>query len=399
MPEYRYEVVDKYGKHTKANIEAANIDRVKSILATQDLIVLEVKEASLFSKDIEIGRVKTKDLAVFCQQMYSIVKAGVSTLDALVMTQSTTQNGKLKKALNVIIEKVKGGLSLSFAMKDFADIFPPVMIQMIKAGEESGQLDEIFERLSIQFDKTYRMHNQIKSALAYPKMIIVVMALALCIVCAYIVPMFVDIFKELNTALPWSTKLFMALSDLFTKKWYVLVGIIVFSISFWLILSHNPKGRRFIDKAKLKIPLVNNLVIKTASANFARTLSTLLKAGMDYPTSLDIVKDTMDNTFFIEGIENIKVDVENGIPLTDSLKKTQLFPELLENLLQVGEETGNIEQMLENSANYFEDEVQTATKRLTAALNPIIIVVLGVFVGLLVYSIYTPMFSMYQGIG
>ena len=191
----------------------------------------------------------------------------------------------------------------------------------------------------------------------------------------------------------------MALSDLFSKKWYVLVGIIVFSVSFWLILSHNPKGRRFIDKAKLKIPLVNNLVIKTASANFARTLSTLLKAGMDYPTSLDIVKDTMDNTYFIEGIENIKVDVENGIPLTDSLKKTQLFPELLENLLQVGEETGNIEQMLENSANYFEDEVQTATRQLTSALNPIIIVVLGVFVGLLVYSIYTPMFSMYQGIG
>lgn len=399
MPEYSYVAVDKYGTKTKANIEAASPDRVKSILSSQNLIVVSVKEASIFSKDIEIGRVKTKDLAVFCQQMHSIIKAGVSTLDALSMTQSTTQNGKLKKALGVVIDKLKGGQSLSYAMKDFEDIFPPVMIQMIKAGEASGQLDDIFERLSIQFDKSYRMQNQIKSALAYPKMIVLVMIIALVVVCAYIVPMFVDIFKELNTKIPWSTKLFMALSELFTTKWYIMIIIVVFAVSIWLIISHNEKGRRMIDKVKLKIPLVNNLVIKTASANFARTLSTLLKAGMDYPSSLDIVKDTMDNTYFIDGIQQIKTDVENGLPLTDSLKKTNMFPELLENLLQVGEETGNIEQMLENSANYFEDEVQTATQQLTAALNPIIIIVLGVFVGLLVYSIYTPMFSMYNGIG
>lgn len=399
MPEYSYVAVDKYGTKTKANIEAASPDRVKSILSSQNLIVVSVKEASIFSKDIEIGRVKTKDLAVFCQQMHSIIKAGVSTLDALSMTQSTTQNGKLKKALGVVIDKLKGGQSLSYAMKDFEDIFPPVMIQMIKAGEASGQLDDIFERLSIQFDKSYRMQNQIKSALAYPKMIVLVMIIALVVVCAYIVPMFVDIFKELNTKIPWSTKLFMALSELFTTKWYIMIIIVVFAVSIWLIISHNEKGRRMIDKVKLKIPLVNNLVIKTASANFARTLSTLLKAGMDYPSSLDIVKDTMANTYFIDGIQQIKTDVENGLPLTDSLKKTNMFPELLENLLQVGEETGNIEQMLENSANYFEDEVQTATQQLTAALNPIIIIVLGVFVGLLVYSIYTPMFSMYNGIG
>lgn len=396
MPLYKYESVDEFGKHTTATIEATNIERAKAILQGQKILVTRISDASVLNTEIDLGRVKVKDLALFCQQMLSIIKAGVSTIDALSMTQSTTQNKKLKKVLLVVIEKVEQGQSLSTALREYPDVFPPVMIQMIKAGEESGKLDEIFERLSTQFEKSYKMNNQIKSALAYPKMIILVVILAIVVVCAKIVPMFVDIFDSIGSELPITTKFFIFLSDLFTSKWYVMLGIVIVGFAVWLLISHSEKGIRFLDKMKLKIPLVRDLVIKTASANFARTLSTLLSAGMDYPSSLEIVKDTMDNVFYLEGVADIKHSVENGFNLTDALKKTELFPELLENLLNVGENTGNVEEMLENSANYFEDEVQTATAQLAAALNPVIMIFLGVFVGMLVYSIYSPMFSMYS---
>lgn len=399
MALYTFVAVDKYGKQSKQTLEAPNIERLKNIVQTDGTYILSVKESGVWAREIDFSRVKPKDLAVFCEQMLSITKAGIPTIDAIEMVSNTTQCSKLKKTLILVIERVRAGISLSAALREYPDVFPLIMIQMIHAGEESGSLDEIFERLAVQFEKSATLKNQIKKALAYPKMILAVVVLALVVVCAVVVPQFVDIFNQIGTDLPFTTKIFIWLSDVFTNYWWLAIIVVVSLSVLWVVFSRSKVGIRLIATAKLKIPLFKDLEQKSASADLARTLSTLLKSGMDYPKALDIASQTMSNIIFKEAVEQIKSDVENGFTLTSAMKKSAIFPELLINLLQIGENTGNVEDMLENSANYFEDEVQTATVQLTTAINPIIMIIMGIFVGMLVWSIYTPMFSMYEGIG
>ena len=396
---YKYTLVTPDGTRTQQTLEAKTVDRLKTIVQVNGNLAVDIKEAGALNQDVDLGRVTVKDLAMFCQQMKSIVKAGVTAVDALEMVASTTKCKKLKKTTLSCVERVRAGVPISDTMLDYPEIFPLIMCQMIKAGEASGRLDEIFDRLAVQFEKSYKLKNTIKKALAYPKMIMVVVIIALIVVCTAVVPMFVDIFKQLNTELPITTKFFILLSDLFTKYWLPTLVVAIILITTWMLFSRSEEGQRFIDRTKLKLPLFKNLEVKTASANLARTLSTLLDSGLDYPKALEIARDTMSNYYFKEGVETIRIDVMNGLTLTQSLKKTGLFPELLENLLQIGEDTGNVEEMLNNSATYFEEEVETATLQLTSVLQPMIIIIMGVFIGLLVYSIYSPMFSMYKGIG
>lgn len=396
---YKYTLVSPDGTRKQQTLEAKTVDRLKAIVQVNGNLAVDIKEAGALNQELDFSKVTVKDLAMFCQQMESIVKAGVTAVDALEMVANTTKCTRLKKTTLLCVERVRAGTPISDAMQDYPEVYPLIMCQMIKAGEASGRLDEIFNRLAVQFEKSYKLKNTIKKALAYPKMIIVVVIIALIVVCTVVVPMFVDIFNQLNTELPVTTKFFILLSDLFTKYWLPSLIVVIILAATWILFSRSEEGRKAIDKAKLKIPLFKNLEVKTASANLARTLSTLLDSGLDYPKALEIARDTMSNFYFKQGVETIRIDVMNGFTLTQSLKKTGLFPELLENLLQIGEDTGNVEEMLNNSASYFEEEVETATLQLTSALQPIIIIVMGVFVGMLVYSIYSPMFSMYKGIG
>lgn len=399
MPLYQYIAVKADGTRKKETMEASSIDRLKAMVYSNGDIAVRIKEAGAMQAEIDISRVTIKDLAVFCDQMHSILKAGVPPADALEMVARTTTKTKLKKATTTVVEKVKAGSTLSSVLSEFPNIFPLIMVQMIRAGEASGSLDEIFGRLATQFEKSYKTQGTIKKALAYPKMILIVVALALVVVCAKVVPMFVEIFDSLGSDLPITTKFFILLSDLFTKYWFISLIVVIVIIAAWLLFSKSERGSRLICIWKLKIPLFKDLEVKTASANLARTLSTLLKAGLDYPKALAIAADTMSNIIFKEAVDTIVEDVKNGMVLNNAIKKTQLFPELLESMVDIGENTGNMEQMLENSANYFEEEVETATVALTSALQPIIMIVMGVFVGMLVYSIYSPMFSMYSNIG
>lgn len=217
MAQYQFTAVSPDGSRKKMVLDAPNIDRLKAIVSTSGDLAVNIKEAGMLNKEVEIGRVKPKDLAVFCQQMESILKAGVSALQAITMVASTTQNKKLKTRLNLVAEKVKAGATISGSMSAYDDIFPMIMIQMIKAGEESGALDEVFHRLAQQFEKQDRLKSTLKKALAYPKMVVVIMIIALVVVCTVIMPQFAQIFTELGADIPITTKGFLLLSDLFTK--------------------------------------------------------------------------------------------------------------------------------------------------------------------------------------
>lgn len=400
MPNYQYTVLQPDGTQIKNTMFFDSERELRNAVQKNGNIVVDIKDKGAMYAEVDFSRRPgPKELGVFCTQVYNVLKAGVPILEAFQMIIPTTTNTKLKKATQSVIDDIQAGMAVSDAMTKHSDIYPLVMIQMIKAGESSGQMVKIFERLGMQFEKEYRLKNNIKKALSYPKMIFAVMTIAVIIVCVVVVPMFVNIFNELNTELPITTKFFIFLSELFTSKWYIMLGLIIVNYAAYKLIVNTEKGKRLIASIKLKLPLFGDLVIKTESANFARVFSTLLSAGKDYPDSLEITKNTIGNVIFREAIERMADNLQQGKDLTVVMKNENIFPELMISMCRIGEETGKVGEMLENAASYFEDETETATLRLTGAIQPIIIVIIGIFVGLLVYSIYSPMFSMYRGIG
>ena len=399
MPNYQYTILRPDGMKEKKVMTIESVQELKRIAQKNGNIVIDVVDKGALYGEIDIGKAPgAKEFGVYCTQIHSILKAGVPVVEALDMVIPTTKNTKLVKATKDVIINVNAGLSMSDAMQKHSDIFPLVMIQMVKAGEVSGQLEHMFYRLAVQFEKEFKLKNTIKKALSYPKMIVIVMALAMVVVCAVVVPMFVKIFEEMEVELPFTTKMFIFLSQLFTTKWYILVIMIVVVFSAWKLITNSEQGHRKIQELSLKLPLIGDLIVKTESANFARVFSTLLSAGKDYPDSLEIAKDTTDNVLFKEAIIRINENIKNGNTMADSMKREPIFPPMMLSMCTIGENTGNVGGMLENAAEYFEDEVETATLRVTGAIQPIIIIILGIFVGLLVYSIYSPMFSMYANI-
>lgn len=400
MPNYQYTVLHPDGKKTKQTMSFESERELRNAVQKNGNLVIEIKDTGAWGTEIDISKPpKAKELGVFCTQVHSILQAGVPAIEAFGMVLKTTSNKKLKKALNDVIDEVNSGMFISDALNRHTDVFPVLMIQMIKAGEASGQLTNIFQRLGKQFEKEAQLKNTMKKALAYPKMIVLVVCLALVVVCAYVMPMFADIFKDMGTDLPFTTKIFLGLSDLFTSKWYIMLTIIVTLFIVWKLFANSKQGKRILAAMKLKMPLIKDLTVKTESANFARVFSTLLSSGKDYPSSLEITEHTMGNVFFQEAVSTINEEVKQGKTLTSAMKDVKIFPELLVSMCDIGENTGKVGEMIENAADYFEDETETATVKLTSALQPIIMIFLGIFVGMMVYSIYTPMFSMYQGIG
>lgn len=400
MPNYQYTVLQPDGTQIKNTMFFDSERELRNAVQKNGNIVVDIKDKGAMYAEVDFSRRPgPKELGVFCTQVYNVLKAGVPILEAFQMIIPTTTNTKLKKATQSVIDDIQAGMAVSDAMTKHSDIYPLVMIQMIKAGESSGQMVKIFERLGMQFEKEYRLKNSIKKALSYPKMIFAVMTIAVIIVCVVVVPMFVNIFNELNTELPITTKFFIFLSELFTSKWYIMLGLIIVNYAAYKLIVNTEKGKRLIASIKLKLPLFGDLVIKTESANFARVFSTLLSAGKDYPDSLEITKNTIGNVIFREAVERMADNLQQGKDLTVVMKNENIFPELMISMCRIGEETGKVGEMLENAASYFEDETETATLRLTGAIQPIIIIIIGIFVGLLVYSIYSPMFSMYRGIG
>lgn len=399
VQKYVYTVVNKKGKKEKDTIEASSIQEAKQLVKMNGKTLVSIEEATIFNSDISLPKkVKQTDLAIFCQQMKSMLAAGVNPVDAISMASLSTSNKTLKNALNMVVTKINKGDSMSTAFKQYADIFPYIMISMLEAGEESGSTEEIFDRLGTQFEKGAKLKQTIKKATSYPKMLILVMIAVFIVMCTFILPKFQEVFASFGAELPPVTVVVINISK-FVRSNGIIVGIIIAVILVIAkIYLSTEVGKLQIDKLKLKIPVLKDLEMNTSSANMARILSTLLASGMYLPQALEIVSNTMTNKVYHNAMTDIKNDVIAGIPLTEAMENTDMFPPLLLNLLGIGEKTGDMNKMLVKAANYFEDEVDTVTEQLTSMLQPAVILILGLMVGILVYSIYGPMITMYDGL-
>lgn len=401
MATFAYEAIDKKGNAVKGTIEAENIDLARAEVKNQGVTLLDLKEQGALNKDINIdigGAPKPRDLGVFCRQFTSMLRAGVTILDALKMLGDATENKKLKEAINGVRISTEKGDTLSSAVAEYPKVFPELMVNMIAAGEASGSLDIAMERMSTQFERSAKTSGMVKKAMVYPIVVCIVMIVVVIVMLTVVVPSYVDMFDDLGTELPGITKAVMAVSDFIVARWYILLPIVIAIVVGIITFSKTDTGKHFFGKLAIKIPAISNLVVKSASAQMARTLSTLLAAGIPLVEAVEIVSQIMTNVYFKEALEDAKSEVMVGQPLSRPLETCGLFPPMVYYMVRIGEETGNNEEMLDRLADYYEEEVEMAVAGLMAAMEPAIIVVLAGVVGVILAACMSPMLTMYQAL-
>ncbi len=400
MPAYAYEAVDKMGRRKKGNIEAASPDRAQTMLKGEGLIPLKVSEQSFLNKDMNIGGsgVGKRDLSVFCRQFVSILNAGVPIVDAMGMMEDQTENKNLKKALGEVKANIAKGESFANALRERSDVFPPMMINMVEAGEASGSIDVSLDRMANQFEKDTKLSAMIKKALIYPIVVVVVAIIVMIVMMAFVIPNFMDMFKQMDTKMPALTLAVMGAADFFKHNVILIIAIMVAIVIGLKIFSASQTGTIFLANAAIKIPAFKDFTIKTSSSRLARTLATLTSSGISMIDALDISAKTMSNYVFRQAVLEAKEEVKKGVPLSEPLKRAGIFPPMVVHMTKIGEETGDMDSMLTKMADYYDEEVENATQNLLSVMEPIIILVIAVFVGILVGACVMPMLSLYKGL-
>ncbi|WP_337663931.1 type II secretion system F family protein [Suilimivivens sp.] len=402
MAEFQYRVITPEGKEKKGTMEGKSIEQVSGVLKAQKNVILSVSEASLMSRDINFslgGRVSARDYSIFCRQFVSIISAGVSIINALEMMRDQTENRTLKKALGEVYEDVSKGESMAGAMKKHSKVFPSMLCNMVEAGEASGSMEVAFERMAVQFEKENKLKQSVKKAMIYPIVLLVVMVGVLFLMMIWVIPNFMGMFAELDTELPPITQAVVNMSDFVIAKWWLILLVVAAVIALFKAYAASPSGKFVLGGIALKIPVFGKLQTKSECARLGRTLCTLLGAGVPMMDAIEITGRSMENVHYKKAMMDAKDQVMRGMALSRPLKTCGLFPPMVVHMVSIGEETGNIETMLENVANYYEDDVQVATEQVMALMEPMIIVVMAIVVGVLIMAIMQPMLTLYESIG
>ncbi len=400
MPSFAYEAINGKGTTVRGNIEADNIDKAQAQLKAQELIPVTVKETSALTKDLNFeigGKPKARDFSIMCRQFVSMTQAGVSLIDALNMLGDQTENKRLNKAIREIQVDVEKGESLTNSMRK-QTIMPSLLCSMVAAGEASGSLDVAFDRMATHFEKDARIKAMVKKAAIYPIIVIIVAIAVVIVMLRMVIPTFADMFKDMGMELPGITKGVIALSNFVGEKWYIIIAVIVAAVVGFRAFKKSSTGEMLFAQLGLKLPLFGSLTIKTASSRFARTISTLLAAGLPLVDAVGITADIMDNKLIQNALSASKDEIVQGTPLSVPLRQCGLFPPMVYQMTRIGEESGDIEGLLEKLADYYDEEVEMAVASLMAAMEPAIIVGLAGIVGTLIGAVMAPMASMYTGL-
>ena len=397
MPGFNYTAIDRNGKRVRSSLDASSIETAKSSLRGAGYTILDIKEQTTLNRDIEIpflGKPKAKDMAVFCRQFVSILRAGVSVASVLSMLGQQTGNKKLRAAIREMQADVEKGESLATSMRRHPKIFPAILVNMVAAGESSGNLEESFRQMELYFDRSKRTKSKVTSAMIYPCVLIVVMIVVLIVMMTKIIPNFLKTFEDMDAELPKITLGVMAVCEWFKSWWWVPLLVLAALIVGGILFHRTDKGRHFFGWLARKTPVVGNLTVKTACATFCRTMEVLIGSGLTLTDSMDLAASNMGNIYYLEAIRDARGMVAEGTPLRESLVRTGIFPPMVSNLVGVGEETGDLQSMMGKVADYYDEEVEEATKKLLNLMEPAIIIFMAVFVVIIVLAIYLPMINM-----
>ena len=401
---FDYEALDSAGKRTKGKVEASSDSAAASALRQQGVTPLSISEAGRgLQKELTIpglsGRVKLKDLSIVCRQFATMTSSGLSLLRSLAILEEQTTKPRLAKALHDVRRDVESGSSLSAALGKQDKVFPRLMIAMIQAGETGGFLDQALDRIATNFEKDANLRAKIKSALTYPVIVIAFSMLMLMVVLIFIVPIFEKMFANLGGKLPLPTRILVGVShQVYWLMPLTLAVAVAATTAFRRKLYKDEQWRLNFDKVKLRLPVFGKLFTKIAISRFARNLGTLLAVGVPVMQALDIVGGTTGNAVIGEAMKDVQKSVRDGQTMSAPLERHPVVPAMVTQMMEVGEETGQMSAMLDKVSDFYDHEVETATESLTAAIEPLMVVVMGAIIGVMVVCLYLPMFTIYQHI-
>lgn len=399
MPDFAYEAIDKTGKVVKGVVEADTLDFARNEVKKMGLTPVDVKSQSVLNKDLNIeigGKPSPRDLSIFCRQFVSMLRAGVTIIESLRMLSEATENAKLKAAMLDIRALVEQGNSLASGFGAHPEAFPPLMENMVAAGEASGSLDFAIERMAIQYEKSSKTQATVKKALTYPLMVIIVVIIVVIILMVVVIPSFTKMFADMGTELPALTKAVQSASNFIIAYWYIIFPVIAAIIFAIMGFAKTEKGKYFFGGLALKIPAIASVVVKNSSAQLARTLSSLMSSGIPLVECVDIVSKIMGNPYFKDAMEDTRDEIMIGQPLSRPLEDCGLFPPMVYYMVRIGEETGNTEEMLDKLAEYYEEEVEMAVQNLMSVMEPMITIVLAAIVIVILGACLMPMMTMYD---
>ena len=388
---YLWEGIDRNNRNVRGEIKAASETVVTSNLRRQGIRIKKLKRQTFRGG----GRVNEKDITFFTRQLATMLKAGVPLLQAFEIVARGHRNPRFARLMMDIKGRVEAGSSLSQAFREHPAQFDALYCNLVNAGETAGMLDGILERLATYKEKILALKSKIKSAMFYPISVVTVAIIVVWIIMVWVIPAFKQVFASFGANLPAPTLIVMAISDFFVAYWWLMLGIIIGTLfSFFFLLRRSTAFRFAIDRISLKLPVVGGILEKATIARWTRTLATMFAAGVPLVESLDAVAGASGNAVFIAGTRKIQNEVSTGTSLTNAMHNTGLFPSMVLQMTQIGEESGSLDGMLSKVADFYEREVDDAVTALTSLLEPIIIVFLGVVIGGLVVAMYLPIFKL-----
>ena len=396
MPDYKYQGTSRSGGSVSGVMTASNKTELASLLKRQQITATKMTEKGKeFNMPTFGGSVKAKELAIFTRQFSVMIDAGLPLVQCLEILASQQENKFFQKVLTGTRGQVEGGATLSAAMRSSPKVFDALYVNMVEAGETGGILDTILQRLSTYIEKNVKLQRAVKSALVYPVGVLTVAGGVITLLLWKVVPIFATLFAGLGVDLPLPTKIVIALSNfvgsIFGLLILVALGGAIFGLKVWY---GTPQGRFVLDSVILKLPVLGMLMRKIAVARFTRTLGTLISSGVPILEGLDITAKTSGNAVVERALQKVRKSLEEGKSLTEPLKESEVFPGMVTQMIAVGEQTGAMDAMLQKIADFYEEEVDAAVKDLLTALEPVMIVFLGVVVGGVVISMYLPLFSL-----
>lgn len=397
MKKFKYRAMKQNGEKLDGEYEAKSRDDVMAMMTSNGYYPLKVEEV-VESRNIELKfaeKITTKDMAIFCRQMYTMLDAGVAINNALSMLSTQVSNKKLMGIIAEVEDDVKKGDMFSEAMAKHGEVFPKLLISMIQSGEVSGNLDGMMLRMSVHFEKETKMNNKVKSAMTYPAILSIVAVGAVMFIMTFVMPTFIEMFATEGIELPASTKILMSISGfLSTNILGIVIAIIIFIVAF-NFYKKTENGIVILSVLKLKLPAIGPLNKKIIVSRFTRTLSTLLSSGVSLVQALQIVSSVVGNKIAEDALLKIRERVVRGEGLSGPIKECDIFPPMLASMVSIGEESGSLDDILNKTADFYDEEVEQAIQTTTALIEPLLIVVMGVTIGFIVLSIMLPMFDMY----
>lgn len=399
MPQYNYTATDFQLKRKSGQITASSSREARRLLREKGLFVLDIKEYKpIERKNINFSltkpKINVKEITLFSRQFATLIEAGIPISRSLYILTQNTRNKQFAKILNNIRTQIEQGTSLSVALSKYDKIFPPIYIDMVASGEVSGALHEVLDRLASYMENEKSIKSKVKSAFIYPTIVLVVAIAVVFLMLIYVIPKFIPIFEDMGEQLPLPTRMLLNLSEFMQTSWWMLiVGFLVMLIAIG-IYRQTPMGRKQTDILKLKIPIIGDVISKSAIARFCRTLETLQRSGVPLIQSLGIVGKTSGNYVIQRAVENSITSLENGEGISAPLAESGAFPVLVTQMISIGEETGELEQILTKIADFYEEEVGIAVATMTSLIEPIITVFLGVLIGFIAVAIIMPMYEM-----